>query len=473
MKKTKIICTLGPNVDNFELFEELAKYMDVARFNFSHGDYEEHEKRLNDLIKIRTKIDKPIPALLDTKGPEIRTGKLEDGKKVFLEDGQDFTLTIKEIFGNNKIVYINYENIVNDVKIGTHVLIDDGLIELEVKNINKDSIDCVVISGGELGEKKGVNVPNIKINLPDLTEKDIQDIHFAIDKGFDIIAASFVRNANCIKKIIKILDENNSNILIISKIENHEGLENIDDIIDVSDGIMVARGDLGVEVDSTELPKIQKEIIKKCNKKGKIVITATQMLDSMIRNIRPTRAEVNDVANAIYDGTDVVMLSGETANGKHPIEAVRIMSEICEKTEQYISYEDRREKLFQTDINFTITNTISKEAVYCAETLQSKAIVTPTMTGNTARVISKYKPKIPIYAVSPDESVVRKMMIYFGVFPYLLERHNNTDILLYNAMNLLKTKNVLNKNDLVVIAFRTNTLEKSTHTNTIRVEIVE
>lgn len=470
MKKTKIICTLGPNVDDYDLFLKLSEYMDVARFNFSHGDYNEHLKRLENLKRIRKETGKPIPALLDTKGPEIRTGKLENGQKVSLNNGDEFILTINEIVGNKNKVYINYKDLINDIRLGDSILIDDGLIELEVTKVEKEDIVCKVISGGELGEKKGVNVPNVKINLPDLTDKDIEDIKFGIEAGFDILAASFVRSASCIKQIKDILKRYNSNMLVIAKIENYEGLQNLDDIINESDGIMVARGDLGVEIDPTRLPRLQKEIIKKCNAKGKVVITATQMLDSMIRNIRPTRAEINDVANAIYDGTDVVMLSGETANGQHPIEAAKIMSEICEATENHIGYRERREKLFLTEVNYTITNTISKEAVYCAEILHAKAIITPTETGNTARVISKYKPTVPIYALSADESVVRKMMIYFAVTPFLLNSEKNTDVLLDNSKELLKEKNYINENDLVVLAFRTFYKDNAMHTNAIRVE---
>lgn len=470
MKKTKIICTLGPNVDDYNLFLKLSEYMDVARFNFSHGDYKEHLGRLENLKKIRRDTGKQIAALLDTKGPEIRTGKLENGQKFHLNNGDEFILTIDEIVGNKNKVFINYKDLINDIHIGDSILIDDGLIELEVTKIDNNDIICKVVSGGELGEKKGVNIPNVKINLPDLTDKDIEDIKFGIEAGFDIIAASFVRSANCIKQIKNILKQYNSNMLVIAKIENYEGLQNLDDIINESDGIMVARGDLGVEVDPTMIPRLQKEIIKKCNAKGKVVITATQMLDSMIRNIRPTRAEINDVANAIYDGTDVVMLSGETANGQHPIEAAKIMSEICEVTENHIGYRERREKLFLTQVNYTITNTISKEAVYCAEILHAKAIITPTETGNTARVISKYKPTVPIYALSSDETVVRKMMIYFAVTPLLLDNENNTDVLLDNCKDLLKEKKYIDENDLVVLAFRTFYKQNAMHTNAIRVE---
>ncbi len=473
MRKTKIICTLGPNCDNRDVFVKLATMMDVARFNFSHGSYEEHKGRLVNLQNIRKEVGRNIPALLDTKGPEIRTGELVDHKKVTLVDGEEFILTVDEILGDSSKVYINYEKLIDDIEVGNHILIDDGLIELKVISIQNKNIKCKILSGGELGEKKGVNVPNVKINLPDLTDKDIEDIKFGIREDFDIIAASFVRSASCIKKIRSILDEHNKKMLIIAKIENHEGLSNIDEIIDEADGIMIARGDLGVEVDPTELPWLQKEIIKKCNAKGKIVVTATQMLDSMIRNVRPTRAEVTDVANAIYDGTDVVMLSGETANGKHPIEAVEIMSKICEMTEKNIDYNDRREKLFQTKVDKTITNTICKEAVYTAEILKVKSIVAPTETGNTARVLSKFKPKIPVYALARDDSVVRKMMIYFGVTPIKVEdRDENTDLMLSKSIEILKNKKMLDEGDLIVLTFGVHKKGNTTHTNAIRVETV-
>ncbi len=351
MKKTKIICTLGSNVDDYNLFLKLSEYMDVARFNFSHGDYNEHLGRLKNLKKIRKETGKQIAVLLDTKGPEIRTGKLQNEQKVYLNNGDEFILTINEIVANKNKVYINYKDLIKDIHLGDSILIDDGLIELEVTKIDDKDIICKVISGGELGEKKGLKIPNVKINLPDLRDKDIEDIKFGIEAGFDIIAASFIRSANCIKQIKNILKQNNSNMLVIAKIENYEGLQNLDDIINESDGIMVARGDLGEENDPTRIPRFQKEIIKKFNVKGKVVITATQMLDSMIRNIRPTRAEINDAANAIYEGTDVVMLIGETANGQHSIEAAKIMSEICEETENHIGYRERREKLFLTQVN--------------------------------------------------------------------------------------------------------------------------
>lgn len=325
MKKTKIICTMGPNSDDRQVMAGLAlNGMDIARFNFSHGDYEEQKKRLDQLKSVREELDLPIAALLDTKGPEIRTGLLKDGKKVVLTEGQTYTLTTRNVEGDETIGHVNYAGLPKDVSEGNRILIDDGLIELKVEKSEDTEIVCTVINGGELGQRKGVNVPNVKVKLPALTEKDKEDIWFGIEQGFDFIAASFVRNADAIVEIKQMLDVAGANIKVIAKIENAEGIENIDSIIAVSDGIMVARGDMGVEIPAERVPYIQKEIIRKCNEASKPVITATQMLDSMIRNPRPTRAEVTDVANAIYDGTDVVMLSGETAMGKYPVEAVSI-----------------------------------------------------------------------------------------------------------------------------------------------------
>ena len=330
MKKTKIVCTMGPNTDNREIMKELAlNGMDVARFNFSHGDHAEHKHRLEILESVREELGIPIASLLDTKGPEIRTGKLKDGKKVTLKEGDLYTLTTEEIVGDETRGYINYAGLAEDVKPGDRILIDDGLIELHVREVNGTDIVCRIENGGELGEKKGVNVPGVRVKLPALTDKDKEDIRFGVDAGFDFVAASFVRNADAIREIREILDEKGSAMQIIAKIENEEGIENIDSIIEASDGIMVARGDMGVEIPAEKVPHIQKMIIRKCNLACKVVITATQMLDSMIRNPRPTRAEVSDVANAVYEGTDAVMLSGETAMGSYPIEAVRMMSQIA------------------------------------------------------------------------------------------------------------------------------------------------
>ena len=346
MKKTKIVCTMGPNTNDKNIMLELAKNgMDVARFNFSHGDYAEHQSRLEILKEVRKELDRPVAALLDTKGPEIRTGVLKDGKKVQLEAGETFTLTTDEIVGDNKIVSITYKGLVEDVKAGSTILIDDGLIELKVKDKKGNNINCEVVNGGELGEKKGVNVPNVAIRLPAITDKDRDDLKFGVEQGVDFIAASFVRNAECILEIKSFLRECKAPYIpVIAKIENFEAIKNIDEIIRCADGIMVARGDLGVEIPAEEVPYLQKTIIQKCNDNFKPVITATQMLDSMMRNPRPTRAEVTDVANAVYDGTDAVMLSGETAQGKYPVEALQMMVHIIENTEQHLDYEEMLEK---------------------------------------------------------------------------------------------------------------------------------
>ena len=338
MRKTKIVCTLGPNENDYELMKKLAEKMDVARFNFSHGSHQEHLGRLALLKQARKDTGREIAALLDTKGPEIRTGELEDHKKVMLEAGNEIVLTIDECIGNASRVYINYNGLNEDVQEGSTILIDDGLIGLKVQRVEGADIHCLITNGGELGEKKGVNVPNVGIRLPGLTEKDIEDIKFGIEEGFDFVAASFVRNAEAIEQIRALIDEAGSSMKIIAKIESQEGLDNLDAIIAAADGIMVARGDLGVEIDAKRLPQLQKEMIHKCNFAGKLVITATQMLDSMIRNPRPTRAEVTDVANAVYNGTDAVMLSGETAAGKYPVEALDMMASVVEYTEQFLDY---------------------------------------------------------------------------------------------------------------------------------------
>ena len=476
MRRTKIICTLGPNAENYDTLKEMAKYMDVGRFNFSHGSYDEHLKKFELLKKVREEVGRPIPALLDTKGPEIRTGINENGEKITLTEGDTIEITTKDIPCNNKTISVSYEGIINDVNISDTILIDDGKIDLTVvdKSINK--LLCKVNTGGTIGEHKGVNLPGININLPDLTEKDIADINFAVDSGFDIIAASFVRSASCIKQIRKILSDRNSDILIIAKIENEEGVENIDEIIDEADGIMVARGDLGVEVNPNEVPYIQKQIIKKCNQKGKVVITATQMLDSMISNPRPTRAEVTDVANAIYDGTDVIMLSGETANGKYPIESVKTMHEIAVETESHINNQHRLEELYQTDIDQTITNTICKSITVTANELKANAIIAPSISGKTAKVISKFKPNEPIYALSKNEHVVRQLMLYYGITPFYFNRPEKSDAIVGDAIVQLRDSGHIKVGDTVVVAFGRSIIENDVmvkpHTNTMRIEIV-
>ena len=452
MKKTKIVCTMGPNTNDKNIMLELAKNgMDVARFNFSHGDYAEHQSRLEILKEVRKELDRPVAALLDTKGPEIRTGVLKDGKKVSLKEGQTFTLTTREIIGDETITHINYSGLNEDVAAGNKILIDDGLIELEVEKVEGTEIVCTVINGGELGEKKGVNVPNVKIKLPALTEKDKEDIRFGIKQGFDFIAASFVRTADCIREIKSMLDSEGSAIKVFAKIENAEGIDNLDEIIAVADGIMVARGDMGVEIPAQEVPHIQKEIIRKCNEACKTVITATQMLDSMIRNPRPTRAEVTDVANAVYDGTDAVMLSGETAMGKYPVDALKMMVSIVEETEDYLDYSAYRRRKVTEENMKNISNAVCAASVSTAHDIGADYIIAPSITGFTSMMLSKWRPAARIIGMSPSTTTVRQMMLQWGVTPVWSRRAESTDELIENSLEELKSGNVIKSGDLAVI----------------------
>lgn len=452
MRRTKIVCTMGPNTNSRENMKALVELgMDVARFNFSHGNHEEQKSRMDLLKNVREDLDKTVAILLDTKGPEIRTGVLEGGKKVTLKEGEPFILYTDEVEGNEKGCSITYPDLPKDVKKGNMILIDDGLIELDVEDVQEDRIICRVANGGELGERKGVNVPNVKVNLPGITEQDRKDILFGIEQGIDFIAASFVRNAAAIQEIRELLKENNGeNISVIAKIENKEGVDNIDEIIEVSDGIMVARGDLGVEIPPQEVPHIQKEIIHKCNENYIPVITATQMLDSMMRNPRPTRAEVADVANAIYDGTDAVMLSGETAAGKYPTEALSMMSEIAENTERYVDYDKyiNHRSMYRKK---RISSAIGIASVRTARNIGASCIVTPTVSGNTARLISSFRPVIPIYAITPNEKVERTMQLYWGVQPLKGYRKDTTENIILNAMETIKRKKLVKAGELVVV----------------------
>ena len=475
MKKTKIVCTMGPNTDNREIMKELAlNGMDVARFNFSHGDHAEHKHRLEILESVREELGIPIASLLDTKGPEIRTGKLKDGKKVTLKEGDLYTLTTEEIVGDETRGYINYAGLAEDVKPGDRILIDDGLIELHVREVNGTDIVCRIENGGELGEKKGVNVPGVRVKLPALTDKDKEDIRFGVDAGFDFVAASFVRNADAIREI---LDEKGSAMQIIAKIENEEGIENIDSIIEASDGIMVARGDMGVEIPAEKVPHIQKMIIRKCNLACKVVITATQMLDSMIRNPRPTRAEVSDVANAVYEGTDAVMLSGETAMGSYPIEAVRMMSQIAEESEKYLDYMFYQRRKVSAENLRNISNTVCYSSVATASDLEAPVIVAPSVSGFTTRMLSKWRPKALIAGLSPSMTAVRQMQLYWGVKPFHAKRAESTDALLFASVELLKEKGIVKEGEIVVatagVVTRANRHEPVADTNIMRVMVVE
>ena len=452
MKKTKIICTMGPNTNDRELMKKLVENgMDIARFNFSHGDHAEQKERMDMLKSTREEVGKPVAILLDTKGPEIRTGLLKDGKKVVLDACQTFTLTTEVIEGDAKRVSITYDGLSEDVEIVKHILIDDGLIELEVLKIVDTEIVCKVLNGGELGQRKGVNVPNVPVRLPALTEKDREDIVFGIQQGVDFIAASFVRSAEGILEIKALLKEHKApHIPIIAKIENAEGLKNIDEILHCADGIMVARGDLGVEIPAQEVPYLQKWLIQKCNDNYKPVITATQMLDSMIRNPRPTRAEVTDVANAVYDGTDAVMLSGETAQGKYPLESLQMMVEIVKNTEQHLDYDMLLSKA-QENRKKSISSAIGYSSVATAASLGAKCIITPTASGATARVVSKFKPAAMIVGVSPNEESLRRMQIYRGVYPIKSIPYQTTDEICEEAIDLAKAKGFAETGDIVVV----------------------
>ena len=473
MRRTKIVCTMGPNENDYEVMKALAETMDVARFNFSHGDHEEHLSRLEKLRKLRKELGRPIAALLDTKGPEIRTGLLKDGQKITLREGEKIVLTTEEVVGTKEKIYINYDKLHEDVKPGNVILIDDGLIGLEVEAVNGVEIQCKVTNGGELGEKKGVNVPGVPIQLPSITDKDIEDLKFGIQEEFDFVAASFIRSADAVRQIRKILTDGGSQMKIISKIESQEGLDNIDEIIEASDGIMLARGDLGVEIDAKRIPQLQKEIIQKCNYHGKLVITATQMLDSMIRNPRPTRAEVTDVANAVYDGTDAVMLSGESANGKYPVEAAKTMASIVEYTEQFLDYKQFKTRMVEKTMYESIGNAMCAASVTTASELKATAIVASTLSGITASMISKYRPITPIYALSPSQTVTRQMMLFWGVTPIWARRAETTDELFESSVEELKERKLLKSGDLCVITAgvlsRLQKQQAPTGTNIMRV----
>lgn len=478
MKKTKIICTMGPNSDDREIMRQLIlNGMDVARFNFSHGTHEEQKKRFLQLREVAEETGIPVAALLDTKGPEIRTGLLKDGKKVTLKEGQEFTLTTEEIVGDETMGHINYSGLNEDVKENDRILIDDGLIELCVKSVDGSRIACTVVNGGELGERKGVNVPGVKIKLPALTDKDKEDIRFGIEMGFDYIAASFIRSADAIHEIRAMLNEAGSTMGIIAKIENEEGLENLDAIIEASDGIMVARGDLGVEISPERLPFLQKMMIAKCSEACKIVITATQMLDSMIRNPRPTRAEVTDVANAVYDGTDVVMLSGETANGKYPVEALKMMVQIVTETESHLDDSFFKRRKVSSDNSHSISNAVCYSSVSTARALEAKVIIAPSISGYTARMLSKWHPKTMLIGMSPSVSTVRKMQLYWGVTPFQAKRAESTDTLIMNSIDALKESGIVKEGDLAIVTAgvlsHSRRHEPATSTNIMRVVTVD
>lgn len=452
MKKTKVVCTMGPNTNDRDLMRKLIQNgMDVARFNFSHGDHAEHKGRMDMLKQLREEEHANTAILLDTKGPEIRTGVLKGGKKIMLETGESFTLTTEEIEGDKDKVSISYAGLVEDVDTGKTILIDDGLIGLKVVSTTEKEIHCTVVNGGELGERKGVNVPNVPVRLPAITQKDKEDLKFGVEQGIDFIAASFVRNAECVLEIRAYLKELGAPYIpIIAKIENAEGIQNIDEIIRAADGLMVARGDLGVEIPAEEVPYLQKMMIQKCNKNFKTVITATQMLDSMMRNPRPTRAEVTDVANAVYDGTDAVMLSGETAQGKYPLEALQMMVHIIENTEQHLDYDTMLEKAGE-HLKTGVSSAIGYSSVLAAANLNAKCIITPSVSGATTRVVSNLRPKQEILGVTPNERTLRRMSIYWGVRPIKSMEFDTTEDICEGAIELALVKQYVEPGDIVVL----------------------
>ncbi|MCG2084553.1 pyruvate kinase [Staphylococcus epidermidis] len=472
MRKTKIVCTIGPASESEEMLEKLMNAgMNVARLNFSHGSHEEHKARIDTIRKVAKRLNKTIGLLLDTKGPEIRTHNMKDGL-IVLEKGKEVIVSMDEVEGTPEKFSVTYENLINDVNIGSHILLDDGLVELQVKEINKDKgeVKCDILNTGELKNKKGVNLPGVKVNLPGITDKDADDIRFGIKENVDFIAASFVRRPSDVLDIRQILEEEKAEITIFPKIENQEGIDNIEEILEVSDGLMVARGDMGVEIPPESVPMVQKDLIRKCNKLGKPVITATQMLDSMQRNPRATRAEASDVANAIYDGTDAVMLSGETAAGQYPEEAVKTMRNIAvsaEAAQDYKKLLSDRTKLVET----SLVNAIGVSVAHTALNLNVKAIVAATESGSTARTISKYRPHSDIIAVTPSEKTARQCAIVWGVNPVVKEGRKTTDALLNNAVATAVETGRVSNGDLIIITAGVPTGEKGT-TNMMKIHLV-
>jgi pyruvate kinase len=470
MRKTKIVCTIGPVTESEEMIEQLITAgMNVARLNFSHGDHSEHKKRIDVLKKVREKLDRPIAIMLDTKGPEVRLGCFKDGKAE-LEKGQKFTLTISDILGDNTQCGITYKELPREVSYGSRILIADGVIELKVLEKNDTDVVCEVVNGGTLGDRKNVNIPGATSKLPAITEKDIADLIFGIENEVDFIAASFIRKATDVLEIRKVLEQNGGkHIKIIAKIENQEGVDNLEDILRVCDGLMVARGDLGVEIPTEEMPMVQKLLIRRTNEVGKPVITATQMLDSMIRNPRPTRAEVTDVANSIIDGTDAIMLSGETAAGKYPIETVRTMSSIAERTERELDYGKSLHSFSGRKI--TVATAISHSSCTTAFELQAAAIITPTDSGSTPRMVSKFRPKAPIIAATSNKDVMRKLCLSFGVYPVSVPPSDVTDEIIELSVNAAVTAELIKSGDLVIITAGIPSGVAGT-TNLIKVHIV-
>lgn len=451
MRKTKIVCTLGPSTDDPKVLKQLMLAgMDVARFNFSHGTHREHLDRLKAVKRTRTELGLYVATMLDTKGPEIRIGRFKESP-IFLKQGDKFILTTKDVEGTQEMVSVLYKNFPADVKAGTRVLFDDGLVEMVVDKVDGEEVYLTVMNNGKLSNNKSINLPGVKSSMPFVSEKDRQDILFAIENEFDFMALSFTRSKEDVMEVRKILEGNNgTSIRLIAKLENGEGVDNIDEILEVADAVMVARGDMGVEIDFTEIPKIQKDIIDKCYKSGKPAITATQMLDSMIEKPRPTRAEVTDVANSIYDGTSAIMLSGETAAGKYPVEAVKTMAAIAEATEGNIDYNKQlRERDYGAGLS--ITDSVAHAACAIAMDINAQAIVTVTQTGSTARNISKYRPGLPIIGCTDTEQTCRQLALSWGVTPVLMTTVRSTDELIDLSIAAAQREKLLKEGDLVVV----------------------
>ena len=472
MKKTKIVCTIGPASESVDMLVNLINAgMNVCRLNFSHGDYEEHGARIKNIREAVKITGKRVAILLDTKGPEIRTNDMENGA-ITMKIGDSVRISMTEVLGTNEKFSITYPELINDVNVGSHILLDDGLIDLEVTDIDRDANEIVTVvkNEGVLKNKKGVNVPGVSVNLPGITEKDANDIRFGIGQGIDFIAASFVRRASDVLEITKILEEENAtHIQIIPKIENQEGIDNIDEILKVSDGLMVARGDMGVEIPTEDVPVVQKALIKKCNALGKPVITATQRLDSMQRNPRPTRAEANDVANAIYDGTDAVMLSGETAAGDYPLEAVQTMARIAVRTEETLVNQDSFAlKLYsKTDM----TEAIGQSVGHTARNLGIQTIVAATESGHTARMISKYRPKAHIVAITFSEQKARSLSLSWGVYATVADKPSSTDEMFNLASKVSQEEGYASEGDLIIITAGVPVGEKGT-TNLMKIQMI-
>ncbi len=471
MRKTKIVCTLGPATDNEEVLRQMMlEGMNVARCNFSHATYDEHRKRMDMIKKLRKEVGQPVAILLDTKGPEVRVKNFKDGR-VTLEEGQLFTLTADEVEGTKDKVSVTYNRLYEDLEVGMRVLIDDGLIEMTVEQVDRTNIVCRVINGGVVSNHKGVNVPDVDLSMPYISDKDREDILFGISQDVDFIAASFVQKKEDILQLRRLLEKNGgSDIKIIAKIENAQGVTNIDDIIEVSDGIMVARGDMGVEIPYEEVPVIQKKIIKKVYRTGKQVITATQMLESMIKNPRPTRAETTDVANAVYDGTSAIMLSGETAAGAYPVEAVKTMVRIAERTEQDVDY---RKRFYQSarETDTDITNAICHASCTTALDLNAKAIVTVTKSGTSARMLSKYRPESDIISCATTEKVCRQLSLTWGVTPIVIKEEKEVFHLFDKAIQAAVKMKLLGAGDLTVITSGVP-IGVSGTTNMMKVQVV-